>query len=334
MEAVATTLVKNGLKFSTQKTYASAQKQYIDFCDTYGYQVIPSSEQHILLFIAYLYKKRFPATSIRVYLSAVRSLHLQLGYKNPSEDSYRIKQALKAIERSDSKPKQKLPITYEILCRWKPFFDVYNPVHRMWWAMFTLAHFALLRAAEFTIPNQSVFTVSQHLVNSDVKFQVIDFNVKYMILHLKQSKTDTKGTGVDIYIGCTGTTVCAYCAMAQFISQKTLYNDKTSPLFIFPNGTHITKNLLSKTIKLYMSRIGLDPSSYSGHSFRIGGATTMASRNFADWEIKMGGRWSSEAYQRYIRVPVPQLVQFAKRMALQSNNNTSEYSFTHPYVLE
>ena len=119
----------------------------------------------------------------------------------------------------------------------------------MWWAMFTLAHFALLWAAEFTIPNQSAFTVSQHLVNSDVKFQVIDFNVKYIILHLKQSKTDTKGNGVDIYIGCTGTTVCAYCAMAQFISQKTLYNDKTSHLFIFPNGTHITKNLWSKTIK-------------------------------------------------------------------------------------
>ena len=49
----------------------SAQKQYIDLCDTYGYQVIPSSEQHILLFIAYLYKKLFLVTYIRVYLSVV-----------------------------------------------------------------------------------------------------------------------------------------------------------------------------------------------------------------------------------------------------------------------
>ena len=59
----------------------------------------------------------------------------------------------------------------------------------------------------------------------------------------------------------------------------------------------------------------------------------MASMNFADWEIKMGGRWSSEASQRYIRVPVPQLVQFAKRMALHSNINTIVNIRLHTHTL-
>ena len=288
---------------------------YIEFCYIYGYQIVPSQENTLLLFVSYLYKKGFRATSIRVYLSAIRSMHIEQGMPNPLENACRIKLALKAIERNEFKPKQKLPITYELLAQWKPFFNPQNDVDRLWWAVFTLAHFALMRAAEFTVPSQYSFTSNNHLVNSDVQFKLLDSNLKYMVVHLKQSKTDSKGNGIDIYIGCTGTTVCAYCAMVQFVSLKRHNNDPLSPLFVFSNGALVTKSLLTKTIKLYVVRIGLDPDKYSGHSFRSGGATTMASNNFADWEIKLGGRWTSEAYQRYIRTPVPQLIQFAKRMA-------------------
>jgi hypothetical protein len=40
---------------------------------------------------------------------------------------------------------------------------------------------------------------------------------------------------------------------------------------------------------------------YSGHSFQIGAATTAGSVHVEDHLIKILGRWSSDAYCKYIR---------------------------------
>ena len=47
----------------------------------------------------------------------------------------------------------------------------------------------------------------------------------------------------------------------------------------------------------------LNPSEYSGHSFKIGAATTAAQVSTEDSVVKMLGRWESSAYQRYIHTP-------------------------------
>ena len=73
--------------------------------------------------------------------------------------------------------------------------------------------------------------------------------------------------------------------------------------------------ILLKDLQHYLALTGVDPSKCSGHSFRIGGATSMVAAGMFDWEIQVQGRWSSNAYQRYIRVPIPLVVGFAKRMA-------------------
>ena len=42
---------------------------------------------------------------------------------------------------------------------------------------------------------------------------------------------------------------------------------------------------------------------YSGHSFRIGAATTAAECGLQDSMIKAVERWESSAYQVYVRMP-------------------------------
>ena len=72
------------------------------------------------------------------------------------------------------------------------------------------------------------------------------------------------------------------------------------PLFCFAEGRPLTRQLLSSTVQSLLRSVGYS-GNYSGHSFRIAAATTAASRGLPDHLIKTLGRWSSDAYQRYIR---------------------------------
>ena len=48
---------------------------------------------------------------------------------------------------------------------------------------------------------------------------------------------------------------------------------------------------------------GLQPSQYTGQSYRIGAATTSTSVGLPPWLIKTLGQWSSDWYERYIQCP-------------------------------
>ena len=47
---------------------------------------------------------------------------------------------------------------------------------------------------------------------------------------------------------------------------------------------------------------------YAGHSFRIGAAMTAAACGVPAEVIKTLGRWKSQAYQLYVRLPTDQLI--------------------------
>ena len=55
----------------------------------------------------------------------------------------------------------------------------------------------------------------------------------------------------------------------------------------------------------------INQSWYCGHSFRIGAATTAASRGGEDCIIETLGRWESLAYLQYVRIPREQLTGYS-----------------------
>jgi hypothetical protein len=86
-----------------------------------------------------------------------------------------------------------------------------------------------------------------------------------------------------------------------------------SPLFLVPGGRVLYKTYIITTTRLLLSMSGPNPVLYSGHLFRAGAATTAGDSNFRDWEVKMLGRWSSDAYNVYLRNPKV-TASFAKRL--------------------
>jgi hypothetical protein len=67
-----------------------------------------------------------------------------------------------------------------------------------------------------------------------------------------------------------------------------------------PSGRALSPQEFVKHLRHVLSSLGLDPSRYSGHSLRIEAAPTAAKAGIPVYLIKILGRWSSEAYRRYI----------------------------------
>ena len=97
-------LVLAGFRPNTQKTYLSAQNQFKKFCDRYARVYLPCDTDTILMYISYLYHvKHLSSQTIKVYMSAIRALHVTEGLLNPT-DSVKIKLALKAVESQQIRP--------------------------------------------------------------------------------------------------------------------------------------------------------------------------------------------------------------------------------------
>ena len=130
-------------------------------------------------------------------------------------------------------------------------------------------------------------------------------------IHLKHSKTDPFRHGVDIYLGCTGRDLCLVGALLAFMAVRAAVN---GPLFVFANGTPLTRDRLVEAVRRALQQAGIPTAGYSGHSFRIGAATSATAAGLQDSMVKMLGRWESSAYQRYIQTPRATLAAFSARL--------------------
>ena len=86
------------------------------------------------------------------------------------------------------------------------------------------------------------------------------------------------------------------------------------PFFRCEDGTPLTKGAFVRKVKGLVTRAGLDANLYSGHSFRIGAATSAARAGIQDSTIQALGRWSSAAFLVYVRTPRDQLAGLSREL--------------------
>jgi hypothetical protein len=269
----------------------------------------------LLLYVAYLQKEGLKASSVKVYLAAVRAYHIDNGYGNPMESYLRVLKAVRAMDICSEGPNQKLPITYQLMNKLKGLLaDNFDCI--VIWAAMTLGYFGCLRASEFTVTEGHHFTPKVHLAMQDVAMN--NHPPHYMVIRIKRSKTDKLNEGFDIYIPCTNNAVCGFCAITQMLHRRIqlgLTMSTQAPLFMFRSGIAITRTLFVQQTRLWLAGLGIDGTKYSGHSFRAGSATTAAAAaGMPDWQIKLLGRWKSDCYQTYIRTPVSQRLGFGYKL--------------------
>ena len=127
-----------------------------------------------------------------------------------------------------------------------------------------------------------------------------------------KSKTDPFRQGVEVFLGKTNSYVCPVEAVVQYIAVRCA---SPGPLFVLQAGTPLTRAYLVDHLHAALQQMGLDHSSFNGHSFRIGAATTAARKGFEDSLIQTLGRRRSDAYKIYIKLPRAQLAEVSRSLA-------------------
>ncbi len=181
----------------------------------------------------------------------------------------------------------------------------------MFWAACCLGFFAFLRAGEMTVPSEREYDPGAHLSRRDV---AIDDPRSPTILSItiRQSKTDPFRHGVTLYVGRTGSALCPVAAVLDYLRVR---GSSPGPLFTFSDGRYLTKQRFIAAVREALKKVGVDQAKYSGHSFRIGAATTAAARGTEDSIIQTLGRWESLAYLQYVQIPRPLLAGYSNLLA-------------------
>ena len=104
LEARCLSFMYQGLAASTRRTYSCAQQKFINFCVMIGHvsssgSPCPATEWTLCLFATFL-ADSLRHSSIKVYLSAVRSLHVDKGFPDPLENCLRLQRVVRGIKRS------------------------------------------------------------------------------------------------------------------------------------------------------------------------------------------------------------------------------------------
>lgn len=159
-----------------------------------------------------------------------------------------------------------------------------------------------LRSGDITVPSDQGYDNGPHLSYRDISVDSVEVT-QVLKVQLKASKTDPFRIGVDIFWG-ERIMVCPISAVLAYLGAC---GPDPGLIFVFENSRPLTRTWFVQHVKQTLTLAVVDSSLYTGHSFRIGAATTATQCGVNNVVIKMLGRWQSSAYQTYIRTPRNQL---------------------------
>ena len=306
--------LQSSLAIRTSNTYRSAWSSYSRFCVSCHVSSLPL-DQTVLLHYSTSLARRLAYATIKVYLSGVQYYSNIQGYQiqiSHMTQLYYLLRGVRRVQGNSRRRPRRPPITVPSLYRILSYIqsqEINIADKLLYRSVVTLAFFGMLRSAEYTCCSTHTYIPEDTLLVSDV---TIGPNVQSAIIVIKASKTDPFKVGTRIRIAVTNSQLCPVTSLFNFIN---VHPNVHGPLFTFCNGTFLTRQLMSAFVQQALPNIV----HVNTHSFRIGGATAAASAGISDSQIQILGRWSSDAYRRYLRLSDETVAQVMSRIASVSS---------------
>ena len=253
----------------------------------------------LALFIAYLFDLKYAHSTVMTYVSALSYSHKLGGYPDPSK-AFVVMQMLKGYGKLGTRLDRRLPITLPILHRLLEAAPrLLSSSHQvlLFKAMCSFAFFAFTRVGEITVSGKEGSPVPLQidqltkLVNRANEVE----GLKVVFLDFKHHYNEPP---FSLVISRQPT----FCPVQILLDYLSFRGSGPGALFVHSDGYPVARTWFCSQLSSAIKFCGLNPSLYKGHSFRIGAASHAADRGMSDAQIRILGRWKSNAFHKYIRV--------------------------------
>ena len=322
----------HSLAKKTWQSYKTASK-HMESCqqETGVTFSLPLQERDVLLFTSWLIVRRgVRAATADCYLSAIRQVHMTRGINPPNLRSDLIKSVLKGgknanviRDRTQGRP-TRLPVTISMMKLIKSELAASNHSYmdkRLIWLVCSLNFYGCFRVHETLARSEKSFDPAFTLLASDVELKTVwrdDGRKEEIIqLKLKSPKEDRVGrmTYIDVYE--TGGLLCPVKAYKKWKSTNPP-SGKHLPAFRMESGVPLTGRKLNLELKRCLGKhIPYELGTVTSHSFRSGMASLMGELGYSDQEIQAMGRWSSTAFESYLKLPRKKRCDMARDIGLR-----------------
>jgi len=296
---------------STWNTYETAERMLLRCSTRHGklkFRTIGHSD--ILEFVGWLVHKRgVKAKTVDSYLAGVRQLHILRGLEPPKIRTELVKFILRGQQNKDSiadrQTAGRLPMTIHVMRLLKNAlveWEVRTERKLLVWAVATVAFHGGFRIHELLSKQECSFDPDFTLLTEDVQLSKSNGGTEEVLtVRLKCPKENKTGKPVFVEVYETRGQLCPVRAFKKWHKKTTC--QRGLPLFRDETGTPFTGAKLNKSLKERLMSYISYGGKFRAHSFRIGLASTLAQQGLSDTEVAEAGRWSSRAFELYMKLP-------------------------------
>jgi hypothetical protein len=265
------------------------------------------SEQRAVLYVAWLAKQNKKWITAKQYVGMIFAFFTAVGWPSSLEGYPRVRMILDGYKRlhPPTTRRKKFRVTTAILRRLQPHVRRSHK-EQVLWALIVTAVQGLFRLGELVDSAEH-----GHLTWASYR----RCGATAAAIFLPNSKTDYMRRGIEIYLAQVEEQICAPPLLDALRSQATL----SEPMFAV-NGYPATRSMVLGFTAELLKRAGIK-SSATGHSFRQGGAQSLFDAGVSIEDIKIFGRWRSDAFRRYIEMSLERVSTCHARMAKAAASN-------------
>ena len=290
-------------------------RQWLYFAIYFNLVILPASAVDLCMF-AELMSYSSGYGHIKNVMGGVRYFHHTMGHDFPS-DSVWLEDTLQGLKRRlKGTPKQVLPIDPVILRRMFNFVNLKKNLELAHWCGCLIAFFTLFRKANLC-PRELKFDPETVLTRGDI---ILDREKERVLIFVNFSKTNQyqRECHVIPIPKNDDPALDLYSHLCDLFSR--VKADDDSPALSYNSNLFITHRPFTERLKILLKKAGLDPSLFSGHSFRRGGASYLYSIGGSTLMVQVLGCWKSQVFTRYLYLSLDDRLDAQNMMATNINN--------------
>ena len=286
---------------TTKRNYLSIWRHFNKFLGKLD-QVPGNWEQRTILCIAHLVDIGLQSGTVCSYILAIKSVLQDDDYQwNDNQILLNtLTRACKVVNDTVCLHRPiKKPLLETILFELSRIFGNQYYLLIMYWALFALLYYGLFRIGELTKGDHPVKAADVHISLKKNKMLFILWTSK---MHGKSSRPQKiKIEGISSPTG-EQNHFCPFKLTQDYLTLRGGYSSVQEQFFIFRDGSPVRANVVRNILKRVITKLNLDKKLFDTHSFRAERSCDLLKLGYMIEQIKIIGRWRSNAVYRYLRL--------------------------------